>query len=120
MNDSEPARSVPSSVAVASVIPSGSDTVAFLMDTCPDWIWTTLALNKLGAIWVPINGDYKGTWLSEAIEESKGKVLVMARGRAVAQGTVAELCARTGHDDFERCFVQLAFGSAADAAEAVR
>jgi sodium transport system ATP-binding protein len=38
-------------------------------------------------------------------------VLVMARGRAVAEGTVAELCARTGDDDFERCFVRLAFAA---------
>jgi sodium transport system ATP-binding protein len=37
-------------------------------------------------------------------------VLVMAQGRAVAQGTVAELCASTGDDDFEQSFVKLAFG----------
>ena len=40
-------------------------------------------------------------------------VLVMAGGRAVAEGTVEELCARTGDADFERCFVRLAFGDAA-------
>jgi sodium transport system ATP-binding protein len=60
------------------------------------------------------------THLMQEVERLCDQVLVMARGRAVAQGTVAELCARTGQDDFERCFVQLAFGSAADAAEAVR
>jgi hypothetical protein len=32
------------------------------------------------------------------------------RGRAVARGTVAELCASTGDADFEQSFVQLAFG----------
>ena len=37
-------------------------------------------------------------------------VLVMAHGRAVAHGTVAELCASTGDDDFEQSFVKLAFG----------
>jgi crotonobetaine/carnitine-CoA ligase len=52
------------------------DTVAFLMETCPDWIWSTLALNKLGAIWVPTNTDYKGTWLRESLEDSRAKVLV--------------------------------------------
>jgi len=37
------------------------------------------------------------------------QVVVMAGGCTVAQGTVPELLARTGHDDFEDCFVQLAF-----------
>jgi len=58
------------------------------------------------------------THLMQEVQRLCDQVLVMAGGRAVAQGTVAELCARTGHDDFERCFVQLAFG--ADALEAVR
>jgi sodium transport system ATP-binding protein len=53
------------------------------------------------------------THLMQEVERLCDQVLVMARGRAVAQGTVAELCAMTGHDDFERCFVQLAFGSEA-------
>jgi sodium transport system ATP-binding protein len=58
------------------------------------------------------------THLMQEVQRLCDQVLVMARGRAVAQGTVAELCARTGHDDFERCFVQLAFGG--DALEPVR
>ncbi len=53
------------------------------------------------------------THLMQEVERLCDQVLVMARGRAVAQGTVAELCASTGHDDFERCFVQLAFDSEA-------
>jgi len=50
------------------------------------------------------------THLMQEVQRLCDRVLVMARGRAVAEGTVAELCARTGHQDFERCFVQLAFG----------
>ena len=53
------------------------------------------------------------THLMQEVERLCDQVLVMAGGRAVAQGTVAELCALTGHEDFERCFVQLAFGSEA-------
>ena len=53
------------------------------------------------------------THLMQEVERLCDQVLVMAGGRAVAQGTVAELCALTGHDDFERCFVQLAFCSEA-------
>jgi sodium transport system ATP-binding protein len=37
------------------------------------------------------------------------RVLIMGRGRALAQGTVAELCAQAGQDDFEQAFVQIAF-----------
>jgi sodium transport system ATP-binding protein len=37
------------------------------------------------------------------------RVLIMGRGRALAQGTVAELCAQVGQDDFEQAFVQIAF-----------
>ena len=35
------------------------DTVSYLMGTCPEWIHTTAGLNKLGAVWVPTNVDYK-------------------------------------------------------------
>jgi len=38
---------------------------------------------------------------------------VVAHGRTVAQGTVAELSTRTGLADFEETFVTLAFGGGA-------
>ena len=53
------------------------------------------------------------THLMQEVERLCDQVLVMAHGRAVARGTVAELCAQTGDSDFERCFVQLAFGAQA-------
>ena len=37
------------------------------------------------------------------------QVVVVAAGRTVACGTVPELLAKTGHSDFESCFVHLAF-----------
>ena len=52
------------------------DTIAYLLDSCPDWIWTTLGANKLGAIWVPTNTDYKGSWLRESLVDSRARVLV--------------------------------------------
>jgi sodium transport system ATP-binding protein len=42
-------------------------------------------------------------------------VTVMAQGRSVARGSVAELCQRTGTDDFEEAFVRLAFVDVRDA-----
>jgi crotonobetaine/carnitine-CoA ligase len=53
------------------------DTVATLMESCPDYVWATLGLNKLGAIWVPTNTDYKGQWLRESLEDSRAKLLVV-------------------------------------------
>lgn len=52
------------------------DRVIIFMRSCVEFIMMAFASNKLGAVWVPINGDYKGEWLAEAIEDSKGKVLV--------------------------------------------
>lgn len=52
------------------------DNVCFLMDTCPEWVWTTLGLNKLGAIWIPTNVDYKGKWLRESLEGSAARILL--------------------------------------------
>ncbi|MBM4383328.1 MAG: AMP-binding protein [Deltaproteobacteria bacterium] len=77
------------------------DTVAFLMDTCPDWIWTTLGLNKLGAIWVPTNTDYKGAWLRESLEDARARVLV-ADGALLARAL--EACG--GKLPFERVIVR--------------
>jgi sodium transport system ATP-binding protein len=47
--------------------------------------------------------------LMQEVERLCDQVLVMAQGRAVARGTVAELCAASGEGDFEDCFVRLAF-----------
>jgi crotonobetaine/carnitine-CoA ligase len=52
------------------------DRVVIYMRSCVEFIFTAFAANKLGAIWVPINADYKGSWLAEAVLDSKGKVLV--------------------------------------------
>jgi len=52
------------------------DRVVIYMRSCVEFILMAYAANKLGAMWVPINGDYKGAWLAESIEDSKGKVLI--------------------------------------------
>ncbi len=53
------------------------DTVCLLMESSPAYVWTTLGLNKLGAIWVPTSPDYKGHWLRERLEDSRARVLVV-------------------------------------------
>ena len=56
------------------------DTVALLMESSPECVVCALALNKLGAIWVPTNVDYKGAWLREALEGSRARLLVADAG----------------------------------------
>ena len=58
------------------------------------------------------------THIMQEVERLCDQVVVMAGGRTVAVGSVPELLARTGHSDFEACFVQLAFAPAAVAAAA--
>jgi sodium transport system ATP-binding protein len=53
------------------------------------------------------------THIMQEVERLCDQVVVMAQGRTVAAGRVAELCARTGAADFEQAFVALAFDGAA-------
>jgi sodium transport system ATP-binding protein len=53
------------------------------------------------------------THIMQEVERLCDRVVVVAHGRHVAEGTVAELCERVGTEDFEDAFVQLAFGTAA-------
>ncbi|MDZ7784834.1 MAG: AMP-binding protein [Halioglobus sp.] len=52
------------------------DRVAFFMGNEPELVLMCLALNKLGAIWVPICTDYRGDWLLDALRRSRASVLV--------------------------------------------
>jgi len=49
--------------------------------------------------------------IMQEVERLCDQVVVVAGGRSVAEGTVPALLARTGQQDFEACFVQLAFGA---------
>jgi sodium transport system ATP-binding protein len=50
------------------------------------------------------------THIMQEVERLCDHVVVIAQGRSVAAGGVAELMARTGHAHFEDAFVALAFG----------
>jgi sodium transport system ATP-binding protein len=47
----------------------------------------------------------------QEVERLCDHVVVVAQGRTVASGTVAELSAQAGSSDFEETFVKLAFPS---------
>lgn len=53
-----------------------NDTVCIFMDSCPEFIFVVYGLSKLGAVWVPVNTDYRGEWLAMAFEDSLAKTLV--------------------------------------------
>jgi len=53
------------------------------------------------------------THIMQEVERLCDEVVVVAQGRTVARGSVAELLVATGQSDFEESFVQLAFGSQA-------
>ena len=50
------------------------------------------------------------THIMQEVERLCDRVVVVAHGRTVAQGTVAELLAQAGETDFEAAFVALAYG----------
>ena len=50
------------------------------------------------------------THIMQEVERLCDRVVVVSRGRHVADGTVASLCEQAGSDDFEDAFVRLAFG----------
>ena len=49
------------------------------------------------------------THIMQEVQRLCDHVVVMAQGRAVAAGSVEQLCRLGGHDDFEQAFVSLAF-----------
>ncbi|CBL45571.1 Putative fatty acid CoA ligase [gamma proteobacterium HdN1] len=55
---------------------SKGDRVSFYLDDAVNIVLIALAANKIGAVWVPINTDYKGAWLAETLERSRSKVLI--------------------------------------------
>lgn len=52
------------------------DVVTFYLSPCADYVFVSLAVNKLGAIWSGINTDYKKDWLLGDLKASCSKVLV--------------------------------------------
>lgn len=52
------------------------DRVALFVGNRPEMVLLALAINKIGAIWTPINTDYKGEWLLDTLKRSRCELLV--------------------------------------------
>jgi crotonobetaine/carnitine-CoA ligase len=59
---------------------SRGDTVAVLMESCPEFVLLSFAVNRLGAVWVATNVDFKGEWLRGSLHDSRARVLVVDAG----------------------------------------
>ncbi len=64
------------------------DRVCFFMGNLPEMVLMCLALNKLGAIWVPVCTDYKGEWLLDTLQRSEPSLLVVDAEHAARLGEV--------------------------------
>jgi crotonobetaine/carnitine-CoA ligase len=53
------------------------DTVAVLMESCAEFVLLSFAVNRLGAVWVPANVDFKGEWVRVSLCDSRARVLVV-------------------------------------------
>ncbi len=51
------------------------DTVALFMDNDVQQVPLTFGVNRLGAVWVPTNADYRGEWLGQSLRDSRARVL---------------------------------------------
>jgi len=55
---------------------SPGDRVVLFLSNRPELVLLALAINKLSAIWVPINTDYKGEWLRQAVAGSRPALVI--------------------------------------------
>lgn len=63
--------------ALAAAGIGGGDRVVTVLDTSADSIICWFAINKLGAIWVPINTAYHGEFLRHQIADSGAKLVIV-------------------------------------------
>lgn len=53
------------------------DTVSIYSQNRPELVPLVFAVNRLGAIWVPINTDERGDWLRRTLQDSLARVIVI-------------------------------------------
>jgi crotonobetaine/carnitine-CoA ligase len=71
------------------------DRIAFYSKSAIELIYLALAANKLGAVWIPVNTDYRGQWLQDTLTDSAAKVVVTDQAMAPR---LAEVIDRVPHD----------------------
>jgi acyl-CoA synthetase (AMP-forming)/AMP-acid ligase II len=71
-----------------------ADRVCALMGNSREFALTALAVNKLGAVWVPVNTTYRGAWLRDTLADARAALLVVdelfKRVRALGESKAGE------------------------------
>ena len=78
---------------LADVGVSRDDRVAICMTASIEFVLLALAINKLGAIWVPINTEYRGEWLRSSVNRARPRLIV------ADPASVAALAGEAAHLD---------------------
>jgi crotonobetaine/carnitine-CoA ligase len=55
---------------------TGGDRVCLLMENSLEFALVALAVNKIGAVWVPVNTTYRGDWLRDTLADARAVLLV--------------------------------------------
>ena len=66
------------------------DRVAMYMEASIEFVLLALAINKLGAIWVPANTEYRGEWLRNAINSGRPSLIITDRAGVAALANEAD------------------------------
>lgn len=66
------------------------DRIAMFMDNDPGIVLVALATNKLGAIWSPVNLDYKGEWLVNGVNDIFPSLIISDLANIVKLESVAD------------------------------
>ncbi|MFZ0666675.1 MAG: AMP-binding protein [Acidimicrobiales bacterium] len=56
------------------------DNVAILAGNRPDLVPLVFGINRLGAVWVPTDTAFRGTWLERSLQDGKARVLCVDAG----------------------------------------
>lgn len=63
-------------VGLASLGVERDDRVCIFMASCPEFVILSLGCALIGAQWIPVNTDYRSSWLKQILEDSDAKALI--------------------------------------------
>lgn len=66
------------------------DRVVLFLSNRPEMVLLALAINKISAVWVPINTDYRGQWLADSVTGSRPSVIITEAGLAPRLGEMLD------------------------------
>lgn len=90
-----------------------NERIGLFLHNCHEMVLVALAANLMRAIWVPINTDYRGSWLSQSIKRSRCKLLITEQSLSVhladEDAPDLTLVIKDSHSELEPLFSSPAF-----------